>query len=173
MKKILTTWTLLLLAIVAFAQNPSGKKTNHGDKSEDLRVPPIINTAVNVPLEQYSNEDDKNYRQGYNQVENRRNNEKQIIVSYLPYLLIAGFILALIITSNIPSTPKKQKVKEMELPDIKKTHDNSSPKPLEEKPITETVNDDMIGKIERLGKLKEQGLISEEEFQTLKQKLLQ
>ena len=61
----------------------------------------------------------------------------------------------------------------MELSDIKKTHDSSSPKPLEEKPVTATVNDDMIAKIERLGKLKEQGLITDEEFQTLKQKLLQ
>ena len=77
--------------------------------------------------------------------------------AYLPILLCAGLILFIIGISNNASKSTKQKVKEMELPDIK----------------TATVNDDMIGKIEKLGKLKEQGLISEEEFQTLKQKILQ
>lgn len=157
MKKILTTWTLLLLAVVGLTQVSIKNKNNPFSEPSPVVGNPPRSARIDVPLEYSRNEYDEHYRQGYNQLENRRNNQKQIIFSYLPYLLCAGFILFLILISNNASKSTKQKVKEVELPDIK----------------TATVNDDMIGKIERLGKLKEQGLISEEEFQTLKQKILQ
>jgi hypothetical protein len=173
MKKQLITLALLLITVVAFAQSPTEKNEYPLSNLGPLVGEPVIHGILNVPGTDVRNKYDKGYRRGYNQLEHRRNNQKQIIFSYLPFLLIAGFILFIVLISNNASKTKKQQVKGMEPPNIKKTHDNSSPKPLEEKLVTETVNDDMIGKIERLGKLKEQGLITDEEFQTLKQKILQ
>jgi len=157
MKKILTIWTLLLLSVVGLTQVSIKNKNNPFNEPSPVVGKPPRSARIDVPLEHYSNKYDKNYRQGYNQFEHRRNNQKQIIFSYLPFLLIAGFILFIVLISNNASKAKKQQVKGMEPTNIK----------------TSTVNDDMIGKIEKLGKLKEQGLITEEEFQTLKQKLLQ
>src|SRR6185295_3677416 len=85
-----------------------------------------------------------------------------------------GFILFIIGIVMIASKSKKQKMKEMELATLKKVKSDNSLMHWEEKKVDASIShDDMISKIEKLGKLKEQGLINEEEFQIQKKKILQ
>jgi hypothetical protein len=104
-----------------------------------------------------------------NRYRERANEEQMAGASGLGIGLVL-FIIGIIMTA---SKSKKQKMTALELAAIKKIQNNNAPMHWEEKHVTATVNDDMIGKIEKLGKLKEQGLITEEEFQTQKQRILQ
>jgi hypothetical protein len=98
----------------------------------------------------------------------REENNKQQGVGYI--MLAGGAILFFLGLGMALAKTNKQKQTEIELEVLKKINKNNSKQKEDSSNIG--VNNEAISQIEKLGKLKEQGLITEEEFKKQKGKIL-
>jgi hypothetical protein len=83
---------------------------------------------------------------------------------------VVFFILGIVM---VVSKSKSQRIKDAELKFLKTMHANDLPPQLTTKENKNSFNDAVFAQLEKLGKLKEKGLITDEEFQEQKKKLLQ
>lgn len=101
----------------------------------------------------------------------RELNEKKTVGT----IAIAGGLVFFIVGIVMVVSKSKEQIKnEVELEVIKDIQKNKSNQPITDDPIkTETKStDDKFAQLEKLGKLKEQGLLTDEEFQQEKRKIL-